>query len=130
PHHRDRQLEAGELGLGLNTPLGKGGRALLGHDLVHHSSRARRISLAANTFEARNRFHETVFKLGPEKSFAEWRPLSRRNSIHILKPAPKAIMQTFLLMFLAMAEPSPRALIVAGLLVLGLLAIFLRHKLR
>ena len=39
-------------------------------------------------------------------------------------------MQTFLLMFPAMAEPSPRALIVAGLLILSLLAIFLRHKLR
>jgi len=38
-------------------------------------------------------------------------------------------MQTFLLMFLAMPEPSPRALMVAGVLVLGLLAIFLRHKL-
>jgi hypothetical protein len=37
-------------------------------------------------------------------------------------------MQTFLL-FLAMSEPSPRALIVAGVISLGLLAIFLHHKL-
>ena len=37
-------------------------------------------------------------------------------------------MQTFLI-FLAMTEPSPRALIAAGVLILGLLAIFLRRKL-
>ena len=37
-------------------------------------------------------------------------------------------MQT-LLMSLAMTEPSPRALIIAGVLILGLLAIFLRRKL-
>ena len=37
-------------------------------------------------------------------------------------------MQTFL-MFLAISEPSPRALIVAGVLSLGALAIFLHHKL-
>jgi len=37
-------------------------------------------------------------------------------------------MQTFLL-FLAMTEPSPRALIITGAISLGLLAIFLRHKL-
>ena len=38
-------------------------------------------------------------------------------------------MQTRLI-FLALTEPSPRALIVAGVLILGLLAIFLRQKLR
>ena len=37
-------------------------------------------------------------------------------------------MQTFLL-FLAMTEPSPGALIITGAISLGLLAIFLRHKL-
>jgi len=33
-----------------------------------------------------------------------------------------------LLLFLAMSEPSPRALMVAGAISLGLLAMFLRHK--
>jgi len=37
-------------------------------------------------------------------------------------------MQTFLL-FLAMTEPSPRTLTITGAISLGLLAIFLRHKL-
>ena len=37
-------------------------------------------------------------------------------------------MHPFLLL-LAMSEPSPRALIVTGAISLGLLAIFLRHKL-
>ena len=37
-------------------------------------------------------------------------------------------MQTFLL-FLAMTEPSPRAFIITGGISLGLLAIFLHHKL-
>ena len=37
-------------------------------------------------------------------------------------------MQTFLL-FLAISDPSPRVLIVAGVISLGLLAIFLHHKL-
>jgi hypothetical protein len=37
-------------------------------------------------------------------------------------------MQTFLLS-LAISEPSPRMLIVAGAISLGLLTIFLRHKL-
>lgn len=37
-------------------------------------------------------------------------------------------MQTFLL-FLAMTEPSPRALMIMGAISLGLLAICLRHKL-
>ena len=36
-------------------------------------------------------------------------------------------MQTFLL-FLAISEPSPRALIIAGAISLGLLAVFLHHK--
>ena len=36
-------------------------------------------------------------------------------------------MQTFLF-FLALSEPSPGALMVAGALSLGSLAIFLRHK--
>jgi energy-coupling factor transporter transmembrane protein EcfT len=52
----------------------------------------------------------------------------RRNPIHTLKPPTKAIMQA-LLLFLAMSEPSPRALMVAGTISLGLLAMFLRHKL-
>lgn len=40
-------------------------------------------------------------------------------------------MQTFLsfLSFLAISDPSPRLLIVVGALSLGLLAVFLRHKL-
>jgi hypothetical protein len=37
-------------------------------------------------------------------------------------------MQTFLF-FLAMSEPSPRVLMLTGAISLGLLAIFLRHKL-
>jgi hypothetical protein len=37
-------------------------------------------------------------------------------------------MQTFVL-FLAMADPSPRALMIVGAISLGLLAVFLRHKL-
>ena len=37
-------------------------------------------------------------------------------------------MQTFLL-FLALTDPSPRALIIVGALSLGSLAVFLRHKL-
>jgi hypothetical protein len=51
----------------------------------------------------------------------------RRNPILTLKPTAKA-MQTFLL-FLAMPEPSPCALMITGVISLGLLAIFLRHKL-
>jgi hypothetical protein len=62
-----------------------------------------------------------------EQVLQEWRPLLRRNPIPTLKPPAKA-MQTFLL-FLAMTEPSPRALIITGAISLGLLAIFLRHKL-
>ena len=68
-----------------------------------------------------------VFKLIKEKVLQVWRPLSRRNPIPILNPPAKA-MQTFLL-FLAIAEPSPRALIITGAISLGSLAIFLRHKL-
>lgn len=37
-------------------------------------------------------------------------------------------MQTFL-SFLAIADPSPRVLMIVGALSLGLLAVFLRHKL-
>ena len=62
-----------------------------------------------------------------EEKYCGWRPLLRRNPILILKPVAKA-MQTFLL-FLAMPEPSPCALIITGAISLGLLAIFLRHKL-
>ena len=62
-----------------------------------------------------------------EEKYCGWRPLFRRNPILILKPVAKA-MQTFLL-FLAMPEPSPLALIITGAISLGLLAIFLRHKL-
>ena len=62
-----------------------------------------------------------------EQVLQGWRPLLRRNPIPTLKPPAKA-MQTFLL-FLAMTEPSPRALIITGGISLGLLAIFLRHKL-
>jgi energy-coupling factor transporter transmembrane protein EcfT len=67
-------------------------------------------------------------KTGPGKSFVKWRPFSRRNPIHTLKPPAKAIMQTFLL-FLAISEPSPRTLMVTGAISLVSLAIFLRHKL-
>jgi hypothetical protein len=69
-----------------------------------------------------------VFEAGPGKSFVGWRPLSRRNPIHIPKPRAKANMQTFLLFF-ALAEPSPGTFLIAGTISLGLLAIFLRHKL-
>jgi hypothetical protein len=44
------------------------------------------------------------------------------------KPPAKAIMQTFLL-FLALPEPSPGTFLIAGSISLGLLAIFLHHKL-
>jgi len=37
-------------------------------------------------------------------------------------------MQTFLILS-AMADPSPRALMITGAISLGLLAVFLRHKL-
>jgi hypothetical protein len=37
-------------------------------------------------------------------------------------------MQTFLL-FLALPEPTPAGLVIAGSISLGLLALFLRHKL-
>jgi hypothetical protein len=85
-----------------------------------------RISLAANGFWASDCFHGAVFKRGSEKSFVGWRPQLRRNPIHTLKPVAEA-MQTFLL-FLAISEPSPRALIIAGAISLGLLAVFLHHK--
>jgi hypothetical protein len=62
------------------------------------------------------------------KNLPNWRPFSQRDSIHNLKPAAKAIMQTFLSL-LAMAEPSPQALMVLAAISLGLLAIFLRYKL-
>src|ERR1700686_3244526 len=62
------------------------------------------------------------------KIFAEWRPLLRRNPIHNLKPPAKAIMHTFLLSFV-MSEPSPLAIMITGSISLGLLTIFLRHKL-
>ena len=88
----------------------------------------RRISLAASRFETRDRFHESVFEAGREKNFVGWRPLSRRNPIHTPKPLAKAIMQTFLL-FLALQEPSPGSFLIAGAISLGLLAIFLHHKL-
>jgi hypothetical protein len=73
-------------------------------------------------------FHELVFEGGPGKSFVGWRPLSRCNPIHTPKPPAKAIMQTFLL-FLALREPSPGTFLIAGTISLGLLAIFLHHKL-
>ena len=56
-----------------------------------------------------------------------WRPLSSRNPILNLKPLSKA-MQTFLLS-LALSDPSPRVLMITGAISLGLLALFLRHKL-
>jgi len=95
-----------------------------GHPLIDH----RRISLGASRFETRNRFHESVLEAGRGKSFAGWRPLSRCNPIHTPKPPAKAIMQTFLL-FLALQEPSPGSFLIAGAVSLGLLAIFLHHKL-
>jgi hypothetical protein len=96
--------------------------------LIDHRRRTRRISLGASRFETRDRFHESVFDAGPGKSFVGWRPLSRCNPIHTLKPPAKAIMQTFLL-FLALQEPSPGSFLIAGAVSLGLLAIFLHHKL-
>jgi hypothetical protein len=62
------------------------------------------------------------------KNFVEWRPLSRRNPIRILKPTAKAIMHTSFLLLL-MSEPSPLTLTISGAISLGLLTIFLRHKL-
>jgi hypothetical protein len=50
-----------------------------------------------------------------------------RNPILTSKPVTKA-MQTFL-SFLAISDPSPRFLIIMGAIILGLLAVFLRHKL-
>src|SRR2546428_509846 len=44
------------------------------------------------------------------------------------KPLAKAIMQIFLL-FLALREPSPGTFLIAGTISLGLLAVFLHHKL-
>jgi len=78
-----------------------------------------RIPLEASGFETRDRFQAV---------FAEWRPLLCRNPILILKPPANAIMQT-LLFFFAMSEPSPLALMITGAISLGLLAIFLRHRL-
>jgi hypothetical protein len=73
-------------------------------------------------------FHELVFEAGPGKSFVGWRPLSLRDPIHTLKPPANAIMQT-LLSFLLLPEPSPATFLIAGAISLGLLAIFLHHKL-
>ena len=50
------------------------------------------------------------------------------NPIHTPKPLAKAIMQIFLL-FLALREPSSGTFLIAGAISLGLLAIFLHHKL-
>jgi hypothetical protein len=60
--------------------------------------------------------------------FAERRPPLRRNPILILQPPANAIMQT-LLFFFAMSEPSPLALMITAAISLGLLAVFLGHKL-
>ena len=73
-------------------------------------------------------FHELVFEAGPGKSFVGWRPLSRCNPIHTPKPPAKSDMQMFLLFF-ALAELSPATFLIAGAISLGLLAIFLHHKL-
>jgi hypothetical protein len=85
-------------------------------------------SLAASRFETRDHFHESVFEAGPGKSFVGWRPLSRCNPIRTPKPSAKAIMQIFLL-FLLLPELSPGTFLIAGAISLGLLAIFLHHKL-
>ena len=76
-----------------------------------------------------------AFRLRARSHFLEseeipgsWRPYLRRNPIHTLKPLQEAIMQTFL-SFLAIPELSPGVLIVVGVISLGFLAIFLRHKL-
>jgi len=61
------------------------------------------------------------------ENFVGWRPLLSRNPILNLKPLSKA-MQTFLLS-LALSDPSPRVLLITGAISLGLLALFLRHKL-
>jgi hypothetical protein len=87
-----------------------------------------RIALTASCFETRDRLSSVDFEVDPEKSLGGWRPLSRRKPIHILNPPGKAIMQTSLL-FLALSDPSPRALMIMGAISLGSLAIFLRHKL-
>jgi len=85
----------------------------------------RRIPLAANGFGARNRFHGLISSFSGK--ICRWRPLSRRNPILTPKAVANA-MQTFLL-FLALTDPSPRALMIIGAISLGSLAIFLRHKL-
>src|SRR6266404_337124 len=73
-------------------------------------------------------FRELVFEAGPGKIFVGWRPLSRCNPIHTLKPPANAIMQT-LLPFLLLPELPPGTLMIAGTISLSLLAIFLHHKL-
>jgi energy-coupling factor transporter transmembrane protein EcfT len=65
---------------------------------------------------------------GRKKIFVEWRPLSRRNPIHTLKPTAKAIMHTFF-SHLVISEPTPLTLMIMGAISLGSLTIFLHHKL-
>jgi hypothetical protein len=107
---------------------GNRGRAFLRHHLIDHRRWTRRIPLAASAFETRDRFHWSVSESGPGKNFVKWRPLARRNPIHTLKPTAKAIMHTSFLL-LVMSEPSPLTLMITGAISLGLLTIFLRHKL-
>src|SRR2546422_333680 len=109
------------------SPVGKAGGAFFGHDLIENGRGARRIPLEASGFKTRVCFHEMALKRIKEKVFVRWRPLLRRNPILTQTPPVKA-MQTFLL-FLAFSEPSPLALMITGAISLGLLAIFLHHKL-
>src|SRR2546423_3331894 len=117
-HHRDRELEPGELGRGFYAALGKGASAFLDHDLIDSPetrSGWRRISLAASDLRTRKCFRSGNFQKG--------RPILRRTPIHTLKLTANAIMQTFLL-FLALANPSPLALMIVGALNLAWLAIW------
>src|SRR5207237_4131776 len=103
------------------------GRAFFRHHSIDHRRWTRRIPSAASGFEARDRFHGSVVEAGSRKSFVKWRPFSRRNPIHTLKPPAKAIMQTFHL-FLAISEPSSCTLMVTGSVSLALPATLLPHQ--
>jgi hypothetical protein len=94
--------------------------------LIDNRRRPRRISLAANAFWSRNRFH-CAGRGWFRKTAQVAATLSGRNPILTSKAVTKA-MQTFL-SFLAISDPSPRVLMIIGALSLGLLAVFLRHKL-
>jgi hypothetical protein len=73
-------------------------------------------------------FSSVGFGICLAEKFCEMATTLAAQSDSYLKPASQAIMQTFLL-FLALSDPSPRALMIMGAVSLGSLAIFLRHKL-